>query len=429
MQRNNITAFALATPNRGDNNQILGAFNAIKAIANPSWDYAKSFLFANNEADISNVKEAFLYSDFENYESFKARVFELLEIFFQKNSNIPNIFITVSAQTESQAAGENVDMLCRAIKEYYCEHNLGPIVTSVLNSKYYRYKFVDLINIPKHLLTFSSRIRLIKDTSIASKSLVTTGTVHNFTKDMLMLEHEKLLNTLNNSFTKPQVVNQIEKIKKFANTPKKVVFCLGGRVEGNEIIFDISYAEKLFNDALMLDKLGYGVIFVNGPRTPNNVTDFLYQKALLHPRLTFQNSKIIAQDNIDRDYKRWRIYSGNYEEEFKNLEEIGNIYPAILGFPNTLVVHTLDTYACCETINALIPTAISTKGLYINPKIRYDCLNLYELLCPKHAVDFDEFLINTTNFKVEPKDLKLQHLSNSSMVFAETLINKIIEIS
>lgn len=287
MKHINITAFALATPNRGDNNQLIGAFHAISDIANPDWNYIKSFLFANNETDIFDVKEAFSYSNFENYELFKQKVFEMINIYFQDNIIVPKIFIMVYGQTESETAGVNVDMMCRAVKEYYDEHKLGYIVTSVLNSKYHKYKYVDLINIPKHLLTFNSRIRLIKDKSVASKTLVTVGTIHNFSKQNVIKEHKKLLTKLTKKFTDELLVKQVNKLKNFKKAAKKVVFCLGGRVEGSEIVFDINYVDKLFNDALLLDKAGFGVVFVNGPRTPNNVTDFLYEKSLSHPRIIF----------------------------------------------------------------------------------------------------------------------------------------------
>ena len=427
MTLSNITAFAFATPNRGDNNQLIGAFHAISDMVNPKWDYANSFLFANDETDIYQVKEVFSYSNFKNYEMFQTKVFEKIDAYFKKLTFIPKIFIMVYGQTEAQSASANVDMMCKAVKEYYTIHKLGFVLTSVLNSKYHRYKYVDVINIPKHLLTFGSRIRLIKDNEISSKVLVTVGTIHNFSKNNIVKQYNKFMQTIAQDFNNKKIDNQIIKLKEFTKTSKKVVFCLGGRVEGSEIVFDINYADKLFNDALLLDKQGFGVVFVNGPRTPNNVTDYIYEKALLHPRIIFQNSKNIAQNKDDE--KHWRIYSGKHKQDFILLSKIGNIYPAVLGFENTLVVHSFDTYACCETLNASVPTAISSKGLYINPKIRYDCFNLQELLCPKYAVDFDDFLNNVISYKIEPKDLKLQTLSNPSKVFAETLINKFKDFS
>ena len=175
-------------------------------------------------------------------------------------------------------------------------------------------------------------------------------------------------------------------------------------------------------------KNGFGVAFVNGPRTPNDVTDFLYEKSLQNPQIIFQNCKRIAKDDDERDPKYWRIYSGKHEDEFRKLQKLGNIYPGIIGFGNTLVVHSADTYASCETANAAIPTAIST-GLYIDPKLRYDCINLFKLLCPKYAIDFDDFMYFACNMKIEPQDLRPQILSSPLRVFAETVINRLNKIS
>ena len=216
----------------------------------------------------------------------------------------------------------------------------------------------------------------------------------------------------------------IGKFERFKKAQKRVVFCLGGRVEGNEIIFDVAYARHLYQQAERLVKAGFGVIFCNGPRTPNDVSDFLYEATINNQDIIFQNSKPIAKSDEERQPSKWRIYSGKYEKEFAAMQKIGNIYPAVLGFDNTLVVHTMDSYSGCETSGAAIPTAISAKGLFIDPEKRYDCHNLYKILCPKYAVDFDEFVDLACNLKIEPDDLKLSVLPNSLRVFAETAFNR-----
>ena len=92
-----------------------------------------------------------------------------------------------------------------------------------------------------------------------------------------------------------------------------------------------------------------------------------------------------------------------------------------------MVVHTLDSYSSCETTNAAIPTAISSKGLYVDPNIRYDCHNLQKLLCPKYAVDWDDFFTMAVNMNIEPQDLNPQVLSSPLRVFAETCLNRILK--
>ena len=206
---------------------------------------------------------------------------------------------------------------------------------------------------------------------------------------------------------------------------KHVVFCLGGRVESSDILFDLSYAQHLYDEAKKLIQNDYGIIFVNGPRTPNNITDFLYEKAKSNPHIIFQNSKKIAKTDEDRFPSHWRIYSGKYEKALTTLEKIGNIYPAVLAVKNTLVVHSMDSYSSCETSSAGIPTAVSCKEIYVNPITRYDCHNLVKLLCPKYAVDFNEFVQVTCNMKIEPKDLRLNILPSPLRVFAEMVVNQL----
>ena len=187
----------------------------------------------------------------------------------------------------------------------------------------------------------------------------------------------------------------------------------------------MTYVQKLLADAKHLAAAGYGVVFVNGPRTPNNVTDYLFEKAAQLPDIIFQNSKKIASSDDERTPAHWRIYSGQNEAVFRTLAKLGNVYPGVLGWPNTLVVHTMDSYSSCETSGAAIPTAISKKGLWVDPAARYDCHNLEQLLCPRYAIDFDEFVNLACNMKVEPKNLHPQVLSSPLHVFAETIINRL----
>lgn len=88
----------------------------------------------------------------------------------------------------------------------------------------------------------------------------------------------------------------------------------------------------------------------------------------------------------------WRLYSGRHAADFAKLQKLGNIYPGVLGYGNTLAVHTGDTYSCCETISAGIPTAISSDGIYIDKSVRPDCLNMQQLMIPKYALRFEDFV-------------------------------------
>lgn len=423
-----ITAFALATPNGGETNQILGAFKALSDLTGDIYNFENSFLLPENVNNYKEIREKLKFSDFSSYASFKKEAFKQIDSYIRKAEIIPQIFITAYSQGENTLAGSNVDAICRAVKEYYAEHNLGNILTAVLTGKLNKYQYVDLVNIPKHLMTLNGRIRILQHKSIKKRVLITKGTINNFSRQNVKNKNKELLQLISKQKDNPDLAPQISKLSSFINASKRIVFCLGGRVEGNEIIFDVNYANKLFKDAQKLAQKGYHIVFVNGPRTPNEVTDFLYEQSLTSTNITFQNCKQIAQNDEDRIPQRWRIYSGKYEEEFKILAQIGNIYPAVLGFHNTLVVHTLDSYSSCETANAAIPTAISSKGIYVDPNIRYDCHNLQKLLCPKYAIDWDDFFTMAVNMNIEPKDLNPQVLSSPLRVFAETCLNRILKV-
>lgn len=424
MNNTDFNAFALATPHAGELAQIYGAFKALSDISGVTYDN-NAFLLPKGINDISDIKDTISYSKYASYEDFRRDIFEMLDIFMQKTSVIPQIFVLAYNQSDNKLAENNVDTMCRVVKEYYKEHKLGQIFTTVLTSRLHKYKFVDLINVPKHLLTFNSRIRLLRNQELKRKTLVTIGTINNFNRRTVNEKKQELLKKLellkNDKWLAPLAV----KLNNFIKTPKKIVFCLGGRVDGPEIVFDVNFAKKVYADAERLSQIGYGIVIVNGPRTPNDVTDYLYEQSQNNPLITFQNSKNIAETDDDRSPLRWRIYSGKNEAVFKELQKLGNIYPGILGFDNTLAVHTVDSFSSCETANAAIPTAICSEGIYIDRDVRYDCLNLKELLCPKYATDWDDFVRFARNMRIEPKDLNPQILSSPLRVFAETLLNKI----
>jgi hypothetical protein len=421
----NITPFALAPADVGCQNQILGAFKALYDLNKTEYNSHELFIYPNEAQNLSDVTHGINYSQFASYDEFLKKITALLDTYLLQVKSIPNVFITVYNPTESSKPAESADALCRAVKEYYAQHNLGKIFTVVLSSRFYKYKYVDLINIPKHLMTFALRIRLIRNHKLGKKIFSTIGIIHNFNIDSVRKKRLELDNNLSNFKDDGDLKDIIAQINNYKQKPKKVVFCLGGRVQGPEINFNVNFAQKLFTDASALAAQGYGVAFVNGPRTPNDVTDYLYEQARKNPQILFYNCKKIAKNDEERKIENWRIYSGKNEEQFRKMQKLGNIYQGLLGYKNTLVVHTMDTYSSCETASSGIPTAISGNGLYIDPIIRYDCINLFQLLCPKYAINFDEFVNIACNMKIEPKDLKPRLLSNPLRVFAETLTKRL----
>ncbi len=142
-----------------------------------------------------------------------------------------------------------------------------------------------------------------------------------------------------------------------------------------------------------------------------------------NPGIVFQNCKKIAAGNAERQI--WRIYSGKYEEDFAKLQKLGNIYPAVLGYGNTLAVHTSDTYSCCETISAGISTAISAEGTYIDKAVRADCLNMLRLMVPKYTLRFEDFVSLACYMGIELEHLHPATLSDLPRVFAEAVHHRI----
>lgn len=423
-----IIPFALAPIDVGYRNQIIGAMNSINGLTGNKFNIEDLFILPEDKENYTELKNTLHYSKFKNYREFKKVLFQRMDIFMQKKTFIPRIFITAYNLTESKDAGKNADKLCYVVKQYYKEHNLGKVMTVILTSRYYKYKYADFINIPKHLMTFMIRIRLLKNMNLKRKVLVTTGTIHNTNIQTINNKHQELKKLLTKYKNNTEIKDVIEKFENYKNKSKKVVVLLGGRVQGPEIQFDIEYAKKLFSNAQKLSKLGYGIVFVNGARTPNDITDYLYKRAQKNKDIIFYNCKRIAKNNNERSEENWRIYSGKYEKEFSEQQIIGNIYPGIIGYKNTLVVHTKDSYSSCETACSSIPTSISSNGLYINPEIRYDCQNLVDLMCPLYAIEFDEFVKRALQEKIEPKDLRQHVLSNPVRVFAETVINRYLSM-
>ena len=424
----NIIPFGLAPVDVGYRNQIIGAINSINNLTGNKFNLDDMLILPDNEKNYTEVKNTLYYSKFKNYRSFKKALFERIDTFMQNKTFVPHIFITAYNATESNDAGKDADKLCFAIKQYYKEHNLGKVMTVVLTSRYYKYKHADLINIPKHLMTLMIRIRLLKNLRLKNKVLVTTGTVHNLNIQTIKNKHEELKKNFKRLKKQVELEEIIKKFENYKDKQKKVVILLGGRVQGPEIEFNLEYAKKIFTNAQKLTKQGYGVVIVNGARTPNDVTDYLYKRSQKQKDIIFHNCKRIAQNKEDRDSTKWRIYSGKYEDEFNKLQAIGNIYPGIIGYPNTLVVHTKDSYSSCETACSSIPTSISSNGLHIDTQKRYDCQNLVDLMCPLYAIEFDEFVKKAQTEKLEPNDLKQHVLSNPLRVFAETIVNRYLTL-
>jgi hypothetical protein len=316
MENKKIIALGFGTANQGEQSQLIGALNAIAKLTKTEVDIDKQVLLPKNVDSLFEMKDNISFLDFKNYKSYKEYLYTLLDDYFSKTSFIPNVFIKVFNQAENNDAFTNTDMTCKAIKEYYQEHNLGNIFTTILTSRYYKYKYVDLINIPKHLLNFSARIRLLHNKELRKKSLITIGTVNNFSKELVDEKYKELNEKLDELKDDSEVGDLVNKLLAYKKQKAHIVFCLGGRVNGQEIRFDLNYAKRIFQDAERLKSAGYGILFVNGHRTPNDVSDYVYEKANRDDKIVFCNCKKVAMTIDDRLDNYWRIYSGRNEFSF-----------------------------------------------------------------------------------------------------------------
>ena len=276
MEKTDFDVMAWGTANLGELNQIYGAFKALEDLTGNTYDHDKAFLLPLGVNNIRDLKETLKLSKFSDYPTFKKEVFTILDNFLKTKEIAPKVFIVAYTQAENKVAGKNIDAICRAVKEYYKEHNLGNIFTSVLTSRLHKYKYVDLINIPKHLLTFTSRIRLLQNAELRKKSLVTIGTINNFNRKTVKDKKKELIASLQKNKANPELLAQVQKLSAFIASPKKVVICLGGRVDGPEINFTLQFAKKLLTDAQKLAACGYSVVFVKGPKNPNKFGDYFY---------------------------------------------------------------------------------------------------------------------------------------------------------
>lgn len=205
----------------GCRNQLLGALDAINKNSKTALPAEKCLLLPSGAETVDDMRESLCYAHFGSYRSFQNEIFALLDARLPQLPAVPRVFITAYNLTESGAADKNADMLCRAVKEYYRRHNLGKIFTVVLISRLHNYKYVDLVNVPKHLLTFYSRIRLLQNKKLRQKTLITVGTVHKFTMAGVLARKAELDEKLKKTPREPVLKQQIAKLRNFTRKSKK----------------------------------------------------------------------------------------------------------------------------------------------------------------------------------------------------------------
>ncbi len=399
-----MIAFAPSMPKLGEFNQLRGVLSGLMRRCDKEVHFSYNFDMCFENVAGTPLKRH-LYADDETFER---DIFHCLDVYFRRHLLVPKVFVTICSPEDVGYAASNVDAVCRVVKNYYAQRQMGKVVTVAVNSRMYNYRFADVVHVCGHLMN-ENDCRMMKIyPELKEKTFVSEGIIHNMTQTFIRQK-----------FGQPKMKEIVET---YQNGRPNVVFALGGRVEGQEIRFTLNNAERIFQRLQTLAKRVCNVIVVNGPRTPNNVTDYFCEKSLAAGSgISFFNSKPVARTDEERLPEKWRIYSGKYEELFRiQAEQYGNVYPGILGLENTLVVHTFDSFASCETAAAGIPTAIC-RETEIDPTVRPDCYRLADqLIDAGYVIDFSCF-----DGKKEPRELELKVLPNVNFLLAENIIAKI----
>ena len=291
----------------------------------------------------------------------------------ENGEQAPEFIVLPYNHASGKEENENVDLLSNYLKQAFAKNNIF-IKTMVISSNVYNYKNVDLIHVGRHQIT-ENDLKLLEKTPELNKRVVKTlGVPSNLS--WLRIRQEA------NSPSKKSVLQKYD-------GKKTVLFSLGGKTDNNAIKFTLKDAESLFKSALKLKAAGYMVIFTNSPRTPNDVTDYLYEECRTF-HMDFYNSKKIAENKAEAE-ANFRVYDGKHKKEFsQQAEQIGNIYPAVLNSCN-FVVNTHDSFSYTSDAAALgIPSVVYT-GNEIDFDQRPDCRKLFEI-CEKegYAVSLDD---------------------------------------
>ncbi|MBR1825006.1 MAG: mitochondrial fission ELM1 family protein [Alphaproteobacteria bacterium] len=334
--------------------------------------------------------------NFSDITEFESAVQQAVTLYLQRESAPKYVILPVD---HAALADENkqVDILSGAVKKAFAHHGHS-VKTMALASNLYDYQNVDLIHVGKHLLSDADEKKLATSPQLKARVVETLGVPGNLSWLRINAEANG-----------PQKKNIIDKYR----GKKNVLFSLGGKTENGAIKFTLKDAERLFKSALALKAQGYNVIFTNSPRTPNDVTDFLYEKCKTF-HMDFFNSKKIA--TTEEEKNNFRIYTGKHNAEFvEQAAAVGNIYPAILSLfePNRenknkgFVINTHDSFSYTSDAAALgIPSVVYTGNTIDNS--RFDCYKLFHICAAKgYVIDLEDAIQQTLarkEVKTNPMD-------------------------
>lgn len=405
-----MKVIGIETAGTGYNNQLRGL------ILESSQIFEKSKVPVTRNSLLKGKENCLLHrNNFPDDDSFKEAIDETISSFYKKallnKTSMPEFIIIPFDHSLGEKEGQNVDLLSNFVKESFKKRDVN-VRTLVIGSKLYDYQFVDLINIGEHQLS-AEDIQYLKENPRLNKKIITT----------LGVPSNLNWKTVNIAAGLPKVKEEIQKIK---NKNKKVIlFSLGGKSAGNAIQFTIKDAQKLVDYAQIFKKINYEVIFTNCHRTPNDVTDFLYEKSKTLNFSFYNAKKIVSSEEAEKNF---RLYHGKYNEEFKQQsEESGeNIYPGILSVCS-VIVNTYDSFSYTSDSAVLgIPSLVYDEN-EIDIKRRPDCNNLFQI-CKKRGYilclsDIIKELNKNKKIKIQTKKMESVNKQIISMIKKDFLKN------
>lgn len=319
----------------------------------------------------------------ENPRAFRKQLKASLDNLYTQHLEYPKLFVLPFIQGNAKLSFAYVAETSKYIKEYYKHKGIPAPKTAVLNcpypSKENRCLYIDVINVGEHMMSTSDRKDLANNQFLKDKIIITTGVPGSITDEVLKAEAQK----------------HADELKKFQDGKSVALFTIGGRDELNNVRFSIDDAKRIMTRAEEIRKQGWHVILTNSPRTPTDVTDYLYEEAQKKD-MHFYNAKTVIEPGkhfsaAEKD-KNFRIYDGKYNDEFREqAAKIGNIYRAAISLVKNggLYVSTMDSFSYTSDAAVLgIKTAVYS-GVSINRE-RLDCKRLYDICCKRgYIVDLE----------------------------------------
>lgn len=360
----------------GTNNQIRGII--LEAASNDKVPVTRDELLKTADGTLLCSKN---FADKQSYlEAIDKTVDNFCTQMALNNEKAPQFVVLPYNHSSANTEKEEVDTLSEALKNSFAKRGVT-IKTMVVASNVHDYQNVDLVHVGKHQIKPQDEALLKANPRLAEKIVQTLGVPSN-------LSWLRIRQEANSPLKKAELEHLRNK--------KNVLFSLGGKTDDGAISFTLKDAENLLSAAKKLKVLGYHVTFTNSPRTPNDVTDFLYEKCKLF-NMDFYNSKQLAQNHEEAE-KNFRIYDGKHKEDFaKQAQKIGgNIYPAILDVCD-FVVNTHDSFSYTSDAAALNITSVVYTGNEIDFARRPDCQKLFDI-CEKdgYAISLDKAMDSLT---------------------------------